>query len=769
MLLTPILRYHQRRHVWRVLQLFMPPAYHVEEERMVRMLDAIWSGFRQSKWAALCHGQRRLAYEIHSNEAGTSLCWAVPAPDSEMLRRILQTYLNGAESVVDVEAVADPLQHQLGGKVAVGVIRPRDSAAYRLSAYTRDFAPDLLGLLARLRPFGQVTIQMMLRPLTASEWVPRGKADLLKAEGKRAVDAPNLGQILLDGLAMLAPSHPAKGKASQPAVQTSRMERLATKETPAKLLSNGFDVQIRIAARAETYPAAQTLLYQVGNLFHTLSGTNHLAIQRPGLFERDEKVFRSWAVRSSPVTAGRFILTPDELTSVVNPLQPRALSEDGTRVIELRQPPRPDGLHIVDGIYRGKRVAVRVDLADLDQHYGIFGETGSGKGVTLENLVREAARCGLGGLYIDPMGNSVRKVLASMPEQYMDRVIYLEAGNPRWAIPLNFLATGEGGDVESTVAETLNLYFKLWESAWGKNTEELLSAATRAAIDIGGTLVEAELILTDPAFRQRVLGQVQNGSIRHFLANLPDKLTENMRAPLNKLHELLWKDSILVMVGQQETLDWRQIIKDRMIVLVNANKGNRKIGELGCALVSTVIWSQVTQAAMVAPEHERQRFIMVADELRDVAKRAGGDFETGLIQLRQFKKPIFGAGQYAAQLPDDVYSAMMGTGSKIVLRQEAKHAKESLEYLTAERSLKVEDLAGLPNLTGYANLLVGGRKTGLFTCYAPPFSLPIRDADEAAERCLERWAKPRDRVLAEISQRIKASPGEARNARPELT
>jgi hypothetical protein len=759
--------WHQRRQarMWRVVRLQLPADYRPDSEALKGLATALWGKLGRSPFLALLYGQPRAAIEVRADSDGTYWHLVVPADETKFLGQLIGTYLPGA----GYEEVDDYLRAPIpkGRAMAATEIRLARHAAYPIAEFTPTFPSALLGVLDGCRDQGEITVQVLLRPARDREWKREARVELLKAEGKlpegasgnTVFDAVN-GAVI--GMFDAVGGAPGRQEAAPTRVQTSRLERAATRDTPAKLLAPGFDAQIRVMAVARNRREAASLAARTAALFAQLNGNNNL-IDRPlRWFPSPKGVWQNWARRYGPsrVHAGAAILTPEELTSLICPAT-RQADTDQLRVIELRQPPLPDGIHICDGQYRGKRVAVRVKPSDLDKHLGVFGETGSGKGVIQEHLFRECAKAGMGGLYLDPLGGSVRKLLASLPEERMGDVIYIEAGHPRWATPLNLLAVTDG-DPENTVAGAVNAYYRLWESAWGKSTEEYLRAATTAVIDAGGTLAEVDLVLSSPEYRKSILPRVQNGSIRNHLAGLPDKVNETMRAPLNKLHELVWSPSILAMVGQADTLDWRRIIQERRLVLVNANKGLPKIGELGAALVSTIIWSAMIRASLSIPVPERRRFILIADELRDVASRAASDFETALIQLRQYLKPVVGAGQYPDQLPEKVYSAMGGMGSKLVLRQEAEHAQPSLRYLSAVKTLEAGDLANLPSLVGYANLLVDERKTGLFTCWAPPFSQQIRDPDEAAERSLQQWARPRDKVLTEIAARYEQGASDGR-------
>lgn len=749
-----VLQRHQRRMPWRTVRLYVPQTVQVQPDDLKALLAAIWGKLRRSPLSALLYGQPRLACEIRADATGTCYYWAVPATELGYLRHLVASCLPG----VICEEADDPMVAgpSAGKPLAVRTVMLGRPAAYPIAEFQRQFPVMLGGLLDGLRARGEVTVQVLLRPARDSEWKPAARAELLRSEGK----APRGGRFTetvnsaIGGLFDAASGRTVAN--SSPQLVTSRLERTATRDTPAKLLTSGFDVQLRIMAMADGKEGAESLAAQTSAIFAGLNGANHLVPRAPGLFTAPGGLWREWAQRRGPVHAGQMILTPEELTSLIYPVA-RAQAQGGVRVIELGRQPPADGIHLCDAQYQGRRVPVRITPRDLDTHLSILGMTGHGKGVLQEHLFREIARSGMGGVYIDPLGGSVRKLLASLPDECMDRVVFIQAGNPRWAIPLNFLV---GDDHEAIAASAMSLYYRLWGDAWGKSTEEALRAATIAVIQAGGALPEMELVLSSPGYRRSILPRVRSGPIRHFLQSLPDKLNDHLRAPLNKLHELLWQDAILAMVGQTDALNWRQLILNRNLVLVDLNKGNPAVGPMGAALVAGIVWSRIGSAGLSIPVDKRVRFVQVADEIRDVAARTPEDFEMAFSQYRQFLLPVVAASQNLRQLPERLITSLTGNvGSKLVLREDPPHSRDAIEFVGAGGKLQESDLATLPPLVGFANLVMDGRPTGVFTAWAPPFSEPLRDPDEAAEQCLRQWARPRVEVLDAINKRIQAAAG----------
>lgn len=759
---------HNRRirRTHRVFRLILPPMYQPSARATEALVTALASKYGRSWWSAWFYGQPRLVFEVRADDRGVQHCWILPADELKFVRQLLETHYPGVayEEIEDyLTAPASPSTPA----VATGWVHLARPAAYPIGDYTADFGTSLTAVLEGCRDQGSITVQVVMRPLRKAEWVQAARQVLLRSEGKAeaANPADRLNRALIAGVESLWGGGARASPSQQPtAPVVSRLERAETKETPAKLMATpALDCSVRVMATATTRREATSLANRVGALFALLAGANQLIYRTHGWWIRSRSVYQDWARRSSPnaVSPRSVILSIPEVLSLVTPHPVRAADDAKVRIIELARAPLEEGIHLVDAQYRGRRVQVRVNMSDLHTHLGIQGKSGNGKGVIQEHLFREVARLGYGGAYIDPLGGSVRKILASLPEDRLKDVIYIEAGHPRWAPGLNLLACDSPEEQETIVTAAVSLYYRLWSDAWGKSTEEMLRAATIAVLQTGGALPEAELVLSSPEYRAKILPRI-TGPIRTFLENLPDKVTESLRPPLNKLHELLWQPSLLAMIGQTQTLNWREIITGRKLLLVNCNKGHGAIGELGARLISGIVWDRLSRALLSIPVPDRIPFMLIADEFRDVAARSAEQVEEAFSQWRQFLGSVVAAGQYPTQLPEKVWGALSGNvGSKLVLREDAEHAAACIRFVGAQGVLEEQDLANLPKLTGFANLTMGDRPTGLFTAWAPPYSQTLRDPDVTAEEILSRCARPREEVLAEIDRRIQAASGPA--------
>src|ERR1051326_1013292 len=86
--------------------------------------------------------------------------------------------------------------------------------------------------------------------------------------------------------------------------------------------------------------------------------------------------------------------------------------------------------------FRNQRKAFGIKRADRRAHMYVIGKTGTGKSTLIETLIRQDMQNGEGLALLDPHGDLVEKILASVPETRKSDLVYFDAANA--AKPLGF-------------------------------------------------------------------------------------------------------------------------------------------------------------------------------------------------------------------------------------------------------------------------------------------------------------------------------------------
>src|SRR5437667_5982522 len=86
--------------------------------------------------------------------------------------------------------------------------------------------------------------------------------------------------------------------------------------------------------------------------------------------------------------------------------------------------------------FRDHRKIFGIRQADRRAHMYLIGKTGTGKSTLLETLIAQDVRSGQGLALLDPHGDLAERVLAGVPEQRKDDLIYFNV--PDVSRPLGF-------------------------------------------------------------------------------------------------------------------------------------------------------------------------------------------------------------------------------------------------------------------------------------------------------------------------------------------
>lgn len=371
-------------------------------------------------------------------------------------------------------------------------------------------------------------------------------------------------------------------------------------------------------------------------------------------------------------------------------------------------------------------------------HLYVVGKTGVGKSTLLATLALQDIEAGRGIALIDPHGDLVELVRASIPEAEQARVIYLDATDGSQPFGYNPLRHVRGDKIPLAASGLLETMRKLWPMAWGVRMEHVLRNCLYALLERpDSTLADVLRILVDEKFRKGVAARVRNPVVRDFWVRefepAPARLKAESVAPIqNKLGAMLADPRLYrLLVEPPVDLRFRQLMDQGKILLVNVSKG--RIGEdsalvLGSLIVSTLALAAFSRSEL--PESERRPFHLYVDEFHNFTTLS---FVSMLAELRKYALGVTLAHQYLHQLEPEVLHAVLGNaGSLISFRVGAEDAPVLAREF--EPVFGVEDLTALPNYCFYTRLMVDGSPTRPFsselgrTIQARPPESPTRAA-----------------------------------------
>ncbi|OHA84210.1 MAG: hypothetical protein A2937_01715, partial [Candidatus Yonathbacteria bacterium RIFCSPLOWO2_01_FULL_47_33b] len=382
---------------------------------------------------------------------------------------------------------------------------------------------------------------------------------------------------------------------------------------------------------------------------------------------------------------------------------------------------------------RNKRIPFGIKAEDRTRHMYIIGKTGMGKSTLIENMVVQDIRNGEGFAFIDPHGKSAALILDYIPPDRVKDVVYFAPFDTDNPISFNVMED-VGADKRHLIANGLLSAFK---KIWGPETfsarmEYILMNALLALLEYPeSTLLGVSRMLTDKAYRKKVVDNVKDPSVRAYWVEEFAKYSENYAKEAvpgiqNKLGQFTSNPLIRNIIGQpHSSFDLRKMMDERKILIVNLSKG--QLGEGNAALLGGMIITKIYLAAMSRAdltEGELKRlpnFYMYVDEFQNFANESFADI---LSEARKYKLALTVAHQYVKQMDEKVADAVFGNvGTQIMFRVGAPDAevleKEYAPVFTAE------DMVGLGKYQLYLKLMIDGVASHSFSAVtlgpiAPP-------------------------------------------------
>jgi len=237
--------------------------------------------------------------------------------------------------------------------------------------------------------------------------------------------------------------------------------------------------------------------------------------------------------------------------------------------------------------------------------------------------------------------------------------------------------------------------------------------------EAGYTLMEVVRVLTNPDFRHYLLLKCNDLLVKEFWLKEAEKAggdfsLANMAPYINsKLSPFLSNELIKYIVGQSySTIDFREIMDDRKILIVKLSKG--LIGDINSQMLGMIIVGRILMAAFARAdieESQRQDFNLYLDEFQNITTDS---VATILSEARKYHLNLTIAHQYTGQLTENIRNAVFGNvGSLITYRV----GPMDTEVLLKEFGpiINAYDLVNLDNFKAYTRLMVNNTTTEPFS------------------------------------------------------
>lgn len=715
------------------------------------------------------HGQRHFSFEIIGSKGFVNLYAAVPADMLDVLKQAVTSAYPSARLQVTTE---HNIFNEIGGVNGVvgGEFNLKESFAYPIATYQdlkRDALQSLLNALSGLDAIEGAAIQILFRP-AEGDWRKQASVHATK---KRKGHDKNASAVLARQMVtafVKPPESKDSSESSKP--ELSSLEQSVVDAIDDKTRYAGFEVTIRAIASSNISQRAQAIINNVVASFSLFdapgkNGFKYEPAKDPG------KLAMDYVLRVFPRRKKKNIMNSVELATLFHFPDQRNIPtsqlerQDSKQVDGPRNMP-DEGLLMGFNVFRGVKKPIRLAIRDRQRHMYAVGQTGTGKSTYLENLALQDMINGDGFAFVDPHGDTVEKLLAMVPKERTEDVIYFCPYDMEYPMGVNLFEYSNPDQKDFLVQEALNMLQKLYDpqhqGIMGPRYEHIFRNAALAimADPAGGTFIDIPKLFRDPEFLKQKLQHVKDPSVLEFWQKeFPASQKSNESGEItswfvSKFGAFLSNEMMRNIIGQTKSaFDLRYIMDNKKIFLVNLNKG--RTGELNSKLLGMIFVMKFQAAAMSrsdTPEDLRQDFALYVDEFQNFSTDS---FATIMSEARKYHLNLIVANQFTTQLTDEIRDAVFGNIGTIVSFRIGQNDVESLSRYF-QPTFDGDDLLRIPNANTVVRTLVGGVPTQPFSMATlPPLGNPNPElADALKQLSAAKYGKPKAVVEKMIFDRL---------------
>jgi len=576
-----------------------------------------------------------------------------------------------------------------GGATLASYAVPSDNPLLPVKTY-EGFENDplniILGAFSKIEKEGEgAAIQLVLSPAgdtynkrygMALDKVREGASLKEATEHVTATVAKEFG----GAMKKLVFGHKSPEPRGEDSLVSAKISEETMQDMADKISAHILDTNIRIVASAGDRARAETILGELESAFNQFGRPSANSIVFKRLTNKKlanlihEFTFRIYSKDES------FPLNTKELTAIMH-FPVTTVSATELREERAKRAPAPSGVSsegVLLGInkYRTEEIEVRFKREDRLRHFYVIGQTGTGKTTLLKNMIVQDIANGDGVCMIDPHGSDIQDILANIPKERIDDVIYFDPAHTARPMGLNMLEYDINYPEQKTfvVNELFSIFQKLYAGspeAMGPMFEQYFRNSAMLVVEdpaTGNTLLDVSRVMTDERFREIKLSRSKNPVINQFWREVAGKaggeaaLANIVPYITSKFDVFLANEIMRPIIAQEKSaFDFRKIMDEKKILLVNLSKG--RLGDINSSLIGLILVGKILQAALSRVDaKERPDFYLYIDEFQNVTTNS---ISTILSEARKYRLSLNIAHQYIAQLEDGIRDSVFGNVGSI--------------------------------------------------------------------------------------------------------
>lgn len=553
--------------------------------------------------------------------------------------------------------------------------------------------------------------------------------------------------------------------------EDNTVDDVAIEQVRIKLETAIPSVNIRLVASAKTQERADAIISDIQSSFNQFASTNGNALAFKSVRgQQAQALSKQFTFREYAPKQG-LPLSLRELATLIH-FPTHALSATPQlRRVRSAEAPAPTGLPTSGTLlgvndFRGVQTKAYLEPEDRLRHLYVIGQTGTGKTAFMKNLIQQDIEDGAGVCFIDPHGSDVQDILANIPEERIDDVIYFDPANTQQVMGLNMLEYDSRYPEQKTfvINELFSIFQKLYAGtpeSMGPAFEQYFRNATALVLEdpsTGSTMLDISRVLADPAYREVKLSRSKNPIVNQFWDEIATKAQgeaslQNIVPYITNKFDIFTANDIMrpIIAQQQSSFRMREVMDTQKILLVNLSKG--RLGEINANLLGMVLVGKILMASLSrvdALASDLPPFYLYIDEFQNITTNS---ISAILSEARKYKLSLTIAHQFIAQLDSSIRDSVFGNvGSMAVFRVGSDDATDLESQFTPV--FESQDIMNIENYHAYVRLLAHGTPQKPFSIKTlPPKKGSPERAQHVREVSLERYGKPSAEVERDISMR----------------
>lgn len=549
-----------------------------------------------------------------------------------------------------------------------------------------------------------------------------------------------------------------------------QIEQEMAKTINEKSNKPGLEVNINIVVATDNLERSKAGLRNIVGAFGQYGGYEYNNAFRALENKKTSTVIRQFVYREFD-EHNQMILNAEEMTGLYHLPLP-TITTPNIVWLKAKKAPVPSGMPtegIVLGknVFRGRETVVRMRDDDRRRHTYIIGQSGVGKTNLILTMAVQDIENGKGVAVLDPHGDLVEDILARIPENRYEDVIYFEPSDIERPLGLNLLEYDSKYPEQKTfvINELIKIFDKLYDlkQTGGPIFEQYIRNAMLLVMDdssVMATLLDIPRVLADAEFRADKLRVCKNQIVVDFWVKEAEKaggeaaLANIVPYITSKLNVFISNDMVRPIVSQQKSaFNIREVIDNGKILLLNLSKG--KLGDINAHLIGMVMVGKILMASLSRadiPEEQRRDFYLYLDEFQNFTTDTIGVI---LSEARKYRLNLILAHQYIGQLISGndtrVRDAIFGNvGTMVFFRVGIEDAPTCAKILAPV--FNEFDVINMEKFNAYTRLLVDNTAS-------PGFSMETFPPSPRNDQVLH--------ALKELSRLTYGKPPEVARAAPE--